>query len=281
MGFLGRRKLMFSTGVALVVVAMVVVTVLVLSAGEDSAQASRDSHSRTQVSNRTAATSGCTRELFDDLAVLSRPQTAADRTFDPATARVSGINQGGPAKSEYALVRHLGRLARTLPNGSRVYLATYAPTTESPEALVGDMVYAFVAQAHGHDATFAGEESAPFLATAVRRPPMNVDHLLVEIVPNPVSAVRWTFRRERIPKVAGVSGAKVIPGGTVTANVVGNVAAAKRLPGAFGLPSVATWMAAGGRVIKTFHFAVPNFSSISTSRTVTATMTGTATPIGC
>ena len=281
MGFLGRRKLMFSTGGALVVVAVVVVTVLVLSAGGDSTQASRDSHSRTQVSNRTTATSGCTRELFDDLAVLSRPQTPADRTFDPAAARVSGISQGGPAKSEYALVPHLGRLARTLPNGSRVYLATYAPTAESPATLVGDIVDAYVAQPHGHDATFAGEESAPFLATAVRQPPMNVEHMLVEIVPNPVSEVRWTFPRERIPKVPGVSGAKLIPGGTVTANVVGNVAAAKELPGAFGLPSVATWLAAGGSVIKTFHFAVPNFSHISTSGTVTATMSGTATPIGC
>jgi hypothetical protein len=102
-----------------------------------------------------------------------------------------------------------------------------------------------------------------------------------EIVPNRVSEVRWTFPRERIPKVPGVSGAKVIPGGTVTANVVGNVAAAKEIPGAFGLPSVATWMAAGGSVIKTFHFAVPNFSHISTSGTQTATMTRTATPIGC
>jgi hypothetical protein len=234
------------------------------------------------MSNRTAATSGCARELFDDLAVLSRPQTAADRTFDLATARVSGISQGGPAKSEYALVPHLGRLARPLPNGSRVYLATYAPTAESPEALLGDMVYAYVAQAHGHDATFAGEESAPFLATAIRQPPMNVDHMLVEIVPNPVSEVRWTFARERIPKVPGVSGAKVIAGGTVTANVAGNVAAAKELPGAFGLPSVATWLAAAGSVIKMFHFAVPNFSHTSTtSGTLTATVTGTATPIGC
>ena len=200
MGFLGRRKLMFSTGGGLVVVAVVVVTVLVLRAGGDSAQASRDSHGRTQVTNRTTATSGCTRELFDDLAVLSRPQTAADRTFDPATARVSGISQGGPAKSEYALVPHL-RLARTLPNGSRVYLATYAPTAEKPATLVGDIVDAYVAQPHGHDATFAGEESAPFLATAVRQPPMNVDRMLVEIVPNPVSEVRWTFPREPIPKV--------------------------------------------------------------------------------
>ncbi len=83
------------------------------------------------------------------------------------------------------------------------------------------------------------------------------------------------------PQGAGPAGDKVIPGGTVTANVVGNIAAAKELPGAFGLPSVATWLAAGGSVIKTVHFAVPNFSHISTSGTVTATMTGTATPIGC
>ena len=275
MDFLVPRKLLLSTGGALVVVAVLVI--VLVSAGGVSAQASRASHGPVQVSTRTAGTSGCTRELFDDLAVLRRSQTTADRMFDPATARLSGISQGAPAKSEYALVPQLGRLARTLSNGLRVYLATYAPTAGSPAALVGDIVYAYVAHPRGHDATFAGEASAPFLATAVRLPPLIADHMLVQIVPDPVSEVRWTFPRERIPKVPGVSGAKVIPGGTVTANVVGNVAAVKEVPWAIGPPSVATWLAARGRVIKTYRSAVPSSSQISTSRTVT----GTATPIGC
>lgn len=280
MRFLGRRKLLFSTGGALVAVAVVVI-VLVLSAGGVSAQASRASHGPIRVSTRTAGTSGCTRELFVDLAVLRRPQTTADRTFDPATSRVSGISQDAPAKPEYALVPQLGRLARTLPDGLRVYLATYAPTAGSPAALVGDVVYAYVAHARGHDATFAGEASAPFLATAVRLPPLIADRVLVQIVPDPASEVRWTFPRERIPNVPGVSDAKVIPGGTVTANVVGNVAAVKEVPWAIGPPSVATWLAARGRVIKTYRSAVRSSPQISTSGTVTATVTGTATPIHC
>lgn len=123
MGLLGWRKLLFSTGGALVAIAVVVI-VLVLSAGGVSAQANRASRGPIQVSTRTAGTSGCTRELFDDLAVLRRPQTTADRTFDPATERVFGISQDAAAKSEYALVPQLGRLARTLPNGLRVYLAS-------------------------------------------------------------------------------------------------------------------------------------------------------------
>jgi hypothetical protein len=281
MDFLVRRKLLISIGGALVVVAVVVATVLVLSAGGVSAQASRASHGPVRVGNRTASTSGCTRELFEDLAVLRRSQTAADRTFDPADARVSGISQGAPSKSEYVLVPRFGRLARTLPSGLRVYLATYAPTAGSPAALVGDIVYAYVAHPRGYDATFAGEATAPFLASAVRLPPLIADHVLVQIVPDPVSEVRWTFPRERFPKVPGVSVAKVIPGGTVTANVVGNVAAVKEVSWAVGPPSVATWLAGGGRVIKTYHSAVPSFSNISTSGAVTATGTGTATPIGC
>lgn len=276
MSFFGSLKWMVSRGVALVAAVALVVVLFALSGG-GSARASRGSPTHLEAGGG----SGCTRELLTDLAVLRRHQTAVDRAFDPTTARISGLSQSPSFKPDYRLVPKLSRLARALPNGSDVYLAVYAPAAGSPEALVGDTVYAYVVEPHSEDASYAGQESAPFLSTAVSQPPMDINGMFVQIVPTQVVEVSWAFPREQIPKVPGVAPAKTIPAETLTAHVIGNIAAVKKSVDAFGFPSVVTWLAANGHEIKTTHFPAVNFSHISSSATGTATATVTGTPITC
>jgi hypothetical protein len=76
---------------------------------------------------------------------------------------------------------------------------------------------------------------------------------LASVVPDGVARVRWTFSRERLPNRADPKSGFVLPGGVVTADVVGNIAAAEAISRSVVNPSSVTWLNAAGRPIGTSH----------------------------
>jgi hypothetical protein len=212
----------------------------------------------------SAARTDCTRQLLGDLAVLRRPQTQADRAFQPGPVP-PGVDRAHRASFPYAPVPGLTRLARTLPDGSRVFLAVYAPLPRSLAPPIGDIAFVFVARPRANvadrqvrtlSASFVTETSAPFLSSSYQIPPTEAGDVYLGVVPDKVARVEWTFPRERLPNLPHLHGGHVFRGVTLTANVIGNIAAARAIPYSFFMVSRATWLNATGRTIKTFSYTV-------------------------
>lgn len=281
-----RHKL--ASLLAPVAVAAVAVVVLVVATGGQSAtglksQSAANSFISAVVRRREAGSpaaqgSRCTRLLTSALSVLARAQAATDRLFDPVTAHVSGVSQTPAMRTDFKLVPALDRMARALPNGDRVFLAVYAPTLRGVAAATGDLVDLYVAGRQPQSASFGGEASEPFLTEGLPQSPIVADHTLLELVPNGVAAVRWRFPSLRVPKLSGHPG-KTLPGGTLVAHVVGNVAAADPIPGILPTPSTITWLAHDGHVIKTLNEGTPKFQTSTTGSSVTVTGTVVGYPI--
>jgi hypothetical protein len=215
--------------------------------------------------------------------VLHRAQTPADRAFDPSAPMVRHQIDDHNNEFQYTPVTKLVRLARTLPNGSKIFLAVYAPGTGSPEAPLGDVLLTFATSHDGKTVSYLNQELAPVVSgAATGAPPSRVGSYIISVVPDNVSRVSWTFPRVVLPEVKGAPGSGgVLRGGTVLASVVGNVAAARMIPHSFSNPSIVKWLAADDRIIKTTHNAVPNFSNVSTTGgSVTITGTGTVISTG-
>jgi hypothetical protein len=201
----------------------------------------------------------CTRRLLSAVAVLRRPQTRADRAFNPQGIRITGVSQSKPFP--YVVVPGLTRRARTLPNGRPVFFVVYRPTGDTLLTELGDLLQVVVPSPGGRSAAFVTQVMAPMLPSDYRQPPLRIADVYLGLVPNGVARVTWTFPREAVPRITVPGGpvlkAHVIPGAQITATVHGNVAAANSPRQRVFLPSIATWLAADGHVIKTVKYYVP------------------------
>jgi hypothetical protein len=223
----------------------------------------------------------CTQQLLAQLAVLRRPQTAADRAFHAPP--IPGGASGREDRFPFVSVPALTRLARTLPNGSRVFLAVYAPVPGGVDAPLGDLAFVFVAGREGGTPTLEGEVSAAVLDSPPQFPAIAPGGVWLSVVPDRVTRVRWTFPREQLPDRPALLHARsghVFPATTVTAQVVGNIAAANVNRRAFLIPSGTTWLGLKGQPIKTVRY--PTIAQqIKTQGTLTSEGMGIATPIRC
>jgi hypothetical protein len=250
---------------------------------------------------RGASGTACTRQPVSQLAVLRRPQTALDRAFDPNRVKITGVSNSGTFP--YAVVPALTRLARTLPGGERVYFVVYRPTETSipfPDAPTGirapavpqsvpvpqeDLLEVYATRPGAHTAAFVTEVLPGALAYEDRQPPLRIANVLLSLMPDGVATVKWTYPRLVVPTVTAPGGhvyrGRVIAGVELTASVQGNVAAAQVPPRSdVFLPSVTRWLAADGRVIKTYRFPVTKFpKTIPSSGTVTSTGKMVGVPI--
>jgi hypothetical protein len=277
-----HRRLRSSVGAVMVafasVAAIAVVVIVVALTGHGR-------HVRASSPPRPTA-SACTSRLLAAVAVLRRPQTRADRAFNPDGNTITGLSQSKPFP--YVVVPGLTRRARTLPDGRSVFFVVYRPVGDTRVTQLGDFLQAFVPSPGGRSAAFVTEVMPPLLSYAYQEPPTKIAGIYLGLVPNGVARVRWTFPREAIPqvKVPGepVLRAHVIPGAEITANVQGNVAAAKDPNKAVFLPSRATWLAADGQVIKTVKYFVPSPRHAVPTSTVgseTAPMRAVPVPATC
>jgi hypothetical protein len=197
--------------------------------------------------------------LVSSFAVLRRPQTAADRA----------VRIVCPHPCREDLVPGLTRLARTLPDGSRIFLSVWrvrigggaAPGGRLGEPAGGYVVDGLVVP-KGREAILSpgglgqipvvsgGMESGmPSAVVGPRSAP-----LWTGVVPDGVSTVRWTFscvqprRTEACPRATGTSLT------TATVSVLDNVAAARigaTRNGAVGAIS-AVWLDPAGRGLADF-----------------------------
>jgi hypothetical protein len=244
------------------------------SAGQ--AQASAPGHP-------TAA--ACTRRLLAAVPVLRRPQTRADRAFNPQGIRITGVSQ--PKPYPYVVVPGLTRLARTLPDGRPVFFVVYRPLPDTLDTQLGDVLQVLVPSPGGRSAAFVTGVIPPLLTDVYRQPPMTIADVYVGLVPNGVARVTWIFPREAVPriKVPGepVFRAHVISGAEITASVDGDIAAAKAPAHPVAFPSAATWLAADGHVIKTVKYYVPSppHGIPKSGGTETLTASGAPVPASC
>jgi hypothetical protein len=183
-----------------------------------------------------------------DFAVLQRPQTVADRSWQQPTI--------ASAYSEEKLFRGVPgstRLATTLANGSRLFVTierfvwTDRGTLRHPYDCYGhDLLVSLVAggRAVGHfewgsAASLAGEDANVPLRSTVG------SATWVTLVSNPVRSVRWVFPRQNQNRTHLFPRAL-----TIDVRVSGNVAAA-RVPRNQGFfPYSVEWLGARGRVIE-------------------------------
>jgi hypothetical protein len=243
------------------------------------------SHVQASALGRPTAAS-CTGRLLAAVAVLRRPQTRADRAFNPQRVRITGISQSKPFP--YVVVPGLTRLARTLPNGQPVFFVVYRPLPHPLVPSLGDVLQVFVPSPGGRSAAFVTEVLPPALSYAYRQPPIRIGDFYLGLVPNGVARVRWTFPREAVPRIRAPGGpvfrAHVISGAEITASVRGNIAAAKEPPHPVSLPSGATWLAADGNELKAVKYYVPTFpvhGIPKSTGTVTLRLSGTPVPASC
>jgi hypothetical protein len=239
----------------------------------------------------------CTRQLFAQLAVLRRPQTAADRTFDPQTVAgpvpgeshpsSSPLRQSSPSSTSFpgAIEPDLTRLARTLPNGRRVFFVVYKQQSggfpASGQAIT--TVQVFVVGDQPTSAVSPENFFPDLVSNLYRDPPTEVAKVYYSVVPDGVARVEWTFPHETIPAVKEPGGhvlpGRVFPRTELTASVQGNVAAAEAPRHPVFAPPYVTWLAADGHVIKSYQYKVPNFAHLPKSKTVTETLTAVGAPV--
>jgi hypothetical protein len=198
------------------------------------------------------------KRLLANLAILRRPQSAADRSWKPPCDCGSTVQ-----------VRDLTRLATTLPNDIRVFLDVKQAIagggqTLAPGSYILSLSLNIVAR-NGNTTTESvtpnGQSNAHPLSTrsfggggGPLQPPAG-PHAFASVVPDRVATVKWTFVL-RCPKVAASFGGHCPKPGTqtVTVHVTNNVAA-QMLPGIDSDPfyahvSKVVWLSHSGRVIR-------------------------------
>ncbi|HWF73263.1 MAG TPA: hypothetical protein VG186_07960 [Solirubrobacteraceae bacterium] len=193
-------------------------------------------------------------QLEANFAVLRRPQTAADRAARLICSRPC---------SEHA-IPSLTRLARTLPDGSRVFLSVWRLRTSELHQPPGSYVLREIVVPR-HRAAIIAAASIPDVPFVVGGnfyglPSANVSSnapLWTAVVPDHVTSVRWTFscRRGGVPQPCRGRAASSLMAAEVT--VSDNVAAA-RIPGTGRGHAGATfteWLDTYGREIASFSGA--------------------------
>jgi hypothetical protein len=185
-----------------------------------------------------AAVPAGARALVDELAILRRPQTAADRGAPALPPRSSGQFTG-------AVVPSLTRMVYTAP-GIGVYLmvARALPTAHGPGQTVGYILLESVSARSSNGAGYSGVASVGG-DRALLPEPTPIGGRITGIVPDSVARVRWAFSRN--PQ-SGSTGQPVTIVARPHENVV-NVALHR-----IDAPAV-TWYAAGGHVI--LHVKAP------------------------
>jgi hypothetical protein len=202
-------------------------------------------------------------KLVSTLAVLRRPQTAADRTLPASVARTLASPAGGGR----TIVPELTRLVATVANGPpsaptpqvRFFLIVTAPATvpgnpPKPGPALGDRVSIAWENSAGHGGVDAGLPMAWLYTKATMRPQITAVGYNIGIVPNGVTRVRWRF-----------------VDGTVNPTVHDNVALAPSMrytPAGNGAQTVAvlepkyllgvTWYGPHGQVISSFGAGTAN-----------------------
>jgi hypothetical protein len=198
------------------------------------------SHSRSRVQPGTAPA----QQLTAKLAVLRRPQTAADML----PGRLHIRNPQG------TIIPRLTRLVRTLPD-ARLFLVVTTPNAHSNpiwSSRLGDQVA--VVEISGSHATQTVPIPAADLTNANEVADITLgglgartlrDDYYVGIVPDGVARVRWTFANSRFQ-----------PGTTLDASVASNVAVARARPDTPPPVLRAAWYAPDGQRVATSNRAL-------------------------
>jgi hypothetical protein len=199
-------------------------------------------HSRRTVSGDTSVG---THQLVARLAVLRRPQSAADAL--PAHLHIMS-----PLSPPGRIIPRLTRLVRTLPD-ARLYLVVTTPSSDSLwSARLGDQV-SIVEVSGGHatetvpipavDLTNANEvfEITPAGLGARAQP----GAYNVGIVPDGVARVRWTFPNKQYK-----------PGAVLDVSVADNVAVTRSQSDTGPLVLRTAWYAPGGQRVATSNRAI-------------------------
>ncbi|HEX5192441.1 MAG TPA: hypothetical protein VFW09_06535 [Solirubrobacteraceae bacterium] len=191
-------------------------------------------------------------QLLRNFAVLRRPQTAADRSWQPPNVVVNEQR-----------LRRFTRLAQRLPNGDRIYLSIARfrnrPAGNDPLA-ARYMLNVDIVSANGNDGLGASfDRSVNYtvspLSSLGLRPAAGRTPTWVSVIPDGVDRVRWRFA---CPP-SSTAGCGRQPPVTVTVPVRGNVAAASvpatdtvcggRVQRHCRMPVAITWYSADGRVL--------------------------------
>lgn len=178
--------------------------------------------------------------IVAELAVLRRPQTAADRQLDLRRT----LAAGHPG-SRQTIVGRLVRLATTLSNGEKIFVAVVRPARSHRP--VDDRLKVVLATRTGEPEASDGGETASGIREALF--PNSAGDLThgtayYSVVPDGVTRVRWVFPLQR-------HGRRYPKPLTVDVAVHGNVAAALVARDAGEIPSAATWYGSGGGVVAT------------------------------
>lgn len=246
-----------------------------------SARSSTSSPSPTRSTERSVPTLG---QLLANFAVLRRPQTAADRSWQPDTP----VNARG--------VPRFTRLARRLPNGDRVFLSierfTQAPGGHRPPASSYSLDIDIVSP-HGNDAGTSFGPNVNYTVVPISsisslglRAAAGKVPTWASIIPDGVTRVRWRFGCPQGHGHAARCGQQRPV--TVTAPVRGNVAAAS-VPGTSEIctqshrlcrvPVAITWYGTDGRVLASYRpFAMHNLTAPPFITTRGSSATATASP---
>lgn len=219
------------------VIAVLVSVVVVLAVGAIALH----SHGR----GTPAATNGGAQELTSRLAVLRRPQTAADML-------PSRLHIASPLSPPGRIIPRFTRLVRTLAN-ARLYLVV---TKWSPDSIwstrLGDQVS--IVAVRGTHATgtvpipaadLSNANEVSLVSPTRQQLPSTPGLYYVGIVPDGVAHARWTFANNQLK-----------PGTVLDASVADNVAVAQPRPDSPPTVLRAAWYAADGRQVATSNRAL-------------------------
>jgi hypothetical protein len=199
------------------------------------------------------------KHLLANLAILRRPQSAADRSWKPPCDCGSTVQ-----------VRNLTRLATTLPNNNRVFLDVKQAIAGGGQTLApGSYILSLNIVARNGNTTTApvnsnGQNSTyPLSIRSFARgggplQPSASPQAFATVVPDGVATVKWTIVVS-CPKVAIRLGRHCPKPGTQTVTVpVTNNVAAQMLPGIDSDPfyarvSKVVWLSQNGRVIRSIN----------------------------
>jgi hypothetical protein len=179
-------------------------------------------------------------QLVSLLAVLRRPQTAADRAVPWTTAEVPRRFYDGPVPT-------LTRRVFTFPGGRGLFMVvlTHPTAFGAPPALsprLGDGVALWSLCCNGSGEPAAALRAHTQLLPEERGVPGgHAEYYAYSVIPDGVARVKWVFAPLRSPT-------RTWPRTTIWAKVQNNVAVAPVVPIPRAVSS-ATWYAADGRVV--------------------------------
>lgn len=186
------------------------------------------------------------RQLLDNFAILRRPQTAQDRSWQPNCSCAGSARQ----------LSDLTRLATTLPRGYRIYLDVEQLLVGGQlNQSAGSSVLNFtVVDPHGPTSGSSFGPNTGFTVYPISSG--GKDAVWMSVVPDGVASVRWTFG------CRGGNGCAGIRSRTFTVPVINNVAA-RQVAGADNCsgcshPQSVAWLTADGSVVASF----PGFGNI-------------------